>query len=123
MFRIAAISVCVGLVSYYIDVKNRIKVKKVSSVRAMRNAFITMIVLGTLYYLKIYMSTDANPINATAERPPSSKVVSPPIVQMRVVPVVEQTVASAITDVSTAVPIVPVTAPEVVFTNTTRTLR
>jgi hypothetical protein len=62
--------------------QNRIKVKKVSSVRAMRNAFITMIVLGTLYYLKIYMSTDANPINATAvERPPSSKVVSPPIVQ------------------------------------------
>jgi hypothetical protein len=75
MFRIAAISVCVGLVSYYIDVKTRM-LQKVSSVRAMRNAFITMIVLGTLYYLKIYMSTAAAVETTTIVE----SAVSPPIV-------------------------------------------
>jgi hypothetical protein len=122
MFRIAAISVCVGLVSYYIDVKNKDKGKKVSSVRAMRNAFITMIVLGTLYYLKIYMSTDANHINAAAVETTTIVESSLTPIVNGIVPVVEQTVASAITDVSTAVPIVPVTAPEVVLPNTTPVL-
>lgn len=57
MLRIVAISVCVGLVSYYIDVKRRDKGKKTSSTHALRNGFMTMIVLTLLYFLNVYMST------------------------------------------------------------------
>lgn len=56
MLRIAAISAFVGLISYYIDVKKKEKGKTVSGARAMRNAFITLVVLTALYYLKVYMS-------------------------------------------------------------------